>query len=120
MKHLKNIILVCALFVAGSLSAQQPEYKLVWQENFRGKQINEDYWSKIPRGNSDWNRKMSSHPSLYKVKKGKMILYGRENKGIIPEDPSSYITGGIYTKDKKTITYGKVAVKARHQEDKGA
>lgn len=120
MKHLKNIILVCAFFVAGSLSAQQPEYKLVWQENFRGKQINEDYWSKIPRGNSDWNRKMSSHPSLYKVKKGKMILYGRENKGIIPEDPSSYITGGIYTKDKKTITYGKVAVKARLQGAKGA
>lgn len=49
-----------------------------------------------------------------------MILYGRENKGIIPEDPSSYITGGIYTKDKKTITYGKVAVKARLQGAKGA
>lgn len=124
MKHLGKITLVSVLlFAATSVSgllAQQPRYKLVWKENFRGKEINEKYWTKIPRGGSDWNRHMSSHNSLYEVKKSNMILHGVVNNGVAPEDTARYITGGVYTKDKKTITYGKVEVKARLQGAKGA
>ena len=120
MKYLKELTLACALAVTGSMLAQKPEYKLIWKEDFRGREINEQYWSKIPRGGSDWNRHMSFHPSLYDVKKGKMILWGVENKGVDAQDTARYITVGVYTKDKKTITYGKVEVKARLQGAKGA
>lgn len=113
-------MLLFAVASTADLFAQQPQYKLVWKENFRGKKINDKYWTKIPRGGSDWDRHMSSHPSLYEVNKSNMILHGVVNDGIAPEDTARYITGGVYTKDKKTITYGKVEVKARLQGAKGA
>ena len=121
MKLLKTITTLALCFLAYSpLNAQQPDYKLVWKENFRGRSINEKYWSKIPRGGSDWNRHMSAHPSLYEVKQGTARLYGRVNEGIAPEDTARYITGGIFTKGKKTLTYGKVEIKARLQGARGA
>lgn len=124
MRHFNRITLAFMLLLtvasAANLFAQQPQYKLVWKENFRGKKINEKYWTKIPRGGSDWNRHMSSHHSLYEVNQSNMILHGVVNDGVAPEDTARYITGGVYTKDKKTITYGKVEVKARLQGAKGA
>lgn len=116
-KIIKALLWAC---IPLCMVSQNPDYKLVWKENFRGKEINEKYWTKIPRGGSDWNRHMSSHPSLYDIKKSNLILYGVENNGVAPEDTARYITGGLYTKDKKTITYGKVEVKAKLQGAKGA
>ncbi len=102
------------------LTMQAQKYRLAWEENFSGKEINDEYWSKIPRGSSDWNRHMSYRESLYDVRKGKLVLYGKVNDGIAPEDTARYITGGVYTKGKKNITYGKVEVKARLDGAKGA
>ena len=59
------------------LTMQAQKYRLAWEENFSGKEINDEYWSKIPRGSSDWNRHMSYHESLYDVRKGKLVLYGK-------------------------------------------
>lgn len=116
----KLSLLLCGFGFTLSIAAQSPSYKLVWKENFKGKQINETHWSKIPRGGSDWNRHMSDHESLYEVKRGKLVLHGRVNDGIAPSDTARYITGGIYTKGKKSIGYGKVEVKARLQAAQGA
>lgn len=120
MKNLLKTLFLVLLCVPSYVMSQSPKYKLVWKENFRGKEMNDKYWTKIPRGGSDWNRHMSSHPDLYEVKKSNLILHGVENKGVAPEDTARYITGGVYTKDKMTITYGKVEVKARLQGAKGA
>ena len=100
-------------------TSEKPQYKLYWKDNFRGKKFDEASWTKIKRGGSDWNRHMSDHESLYEVKHGKLILYGRVNDGIAPSDTARYITGGVYTKGKKAIKYGKVEVKARLQGAKG-
>ena len=124
-------MVLCGLGMAVSLNAaeamntmdegdnQQPKYKLYWQDNFRGKHFDEEAWTKIERGGADWNRHMSDHESLYEVKKGKLILHGKVNDGIAPQDTSRYITGGLFTKGKKSITYGKVEVKARLQGAQG-
>ena len=40
------------------LTMQAQKYRLAWEEKFSGKEINDEYWSKIPRGSSDWNRQM--------------------------------------------------------------
>ena len=132
MKMYRKIGLVlCGLGIAVSLNAAevtnataegdnpQPKYKLYWKDNFRGKHFDENAWTKIERGGADWNRHMSDHESLYDVKKGKLILHGKVNDGIAPQDTSRYITGGLFTKGKKAITYGKVEVKARLQGAKG-
>ena len=108
------------LFTGGFLQAQQPVYELFWEENFNGPTINEKYWSKIPRGESEWNKHMSDEPSLYEVRNGNLILKGKINENIVPDDPSPYITAGVFTKGKKTLTYGKVEVKAKLQGAQGA
>ena len=70
MKAHRCLLVSALMLMAASTFAGQPKYKLVWKENFRGNHFNEKFWSKIPRGTSDWNRRMSDHPSLYKVEKG--------------------------------------------------
>lgn len=109
-----------ALLVACATFAVQPKYKLVWKDNFRGTSFDERYWSKIPRGTSDWNRRMSAHPSLYKVEKGRLVLRGVVNDGLVPDDSAPFLTGGLQTKDKVTMTYGKVEVRAKLHAAKGA
>lgn len=111
---MKRTRLIAALFLTTlTLSLQAQQYRKVWVENFSGSTMDTTYWSKIPRGTSDWNRHMSDDESLYATRNGKMILYGRVNEGVVPNDTARYVTGGIYTKGKKTLTYGKVEVKAR-------
>ena len=120
MKAHRCLLASALMLMAASLFAGQPKYKLVWKDDFKGKTFDENSWSKIPRGTSDWNRRMSSHPSLYKVEKGRLVLRGVVNAGLVPDDPVPYLTGGVFTKDKKTITYGKVEVRAKLHAAQGA
>ena len=120
MKAHRCLLVSALMLMAASTFAGQPKYKLVWKENFLGNHFNEKFWSKIPRGTSDWNRRMSDHPSLYKVEKGRLVLRGVVNDGLVPDDPVPFLTGGVYTKNKKTITYGKVEVRAKLHAAKGA
>lgn len=112
-------LLACFLLVA-VVQAGKPRYRLVWKDNFRGKSFNEKYWSKIPRGTSPWNRNMSDEPSLYAVDDGCLILRGVANDGLCPNDTAPYLTGGLYTKDKVTLRYGKVEIRAYLQGARGA
>ena len=113
------LLLFSLIIISTSIFAQTPKYKLVFENNFKGKKINDKNWSKIPRGGSDWNNYMSSNPSLYQVKNNTLTLYGRENKGIEPNDTAQYITGGVYTKGKRSIVYGKVEVRAKFSSAQG-
>lgn len=70
---MRNVLLIIFTFVFSIPMAyamgEKDEYKLVWKEDFKGRSIDNDKWSKIPRGKSDWNRYMSFHESLYEIKK---------------------------------------------------
>lgn len=99
------------------LSAQR--YKLLWKENFKGKAIDSTRWSKIPRGTPDWQNYMSDYEGCYDVSDGKLTLLGIVND-VLPGDTAPYLTGGVYTKGKFSITYGKVEVKARLAGARGA
>lgn len=106
------------------------KYKLVWQENFKGDTFDAKSWSKIPRDRPDWKRHMSYDDRLYEVKDGKLILYGVNNDGTyqydlngdgkLEADTARFVTGGLYTKHKKTIEYGKVEVRAKLGQAQGA
>lgn len=122
---MKNNILFTIVFFILSFQAvvcqeRENSYKLIWKENFRGNSVDEELWSKIPRGKSDWNRYMSDHNSLYKVKRGKLILRGVENEGIVPNDTARFLTGGVFTKGKFSVGYGKVEVRAKLGAAQGA
>lgn len=94
-------------------SSHDKDYELVWQDDFD--EIDERYWSKISRGPSDWRRYMSYADSLYDTGNGCVILRALENVGVDVEDTASFLTGGIYTKDKFAMEYGKVEIRAKLQ-----
>lgn len=93
------------------------EYRLIWKEDFRGKNYKTNSWSKIPRGESDWNRHMSDDKRLYEVRKGRLILRGMVNDGSFlfkgETDTAKHVTGGLLTRGKRNIQYGKVEVRAK-------
>lgn len=119
MKHKLLLLLFLGALFGSALHAQKTKWKLVWKEDFKKKEIDKNCWSKIPRGTSDWNNYMSYHTNCYDVKDGNLILRGIFND-VDKQDTARYLTGGIYTKDKKTITLGKVEVKAKLQGAQGA
>lgn len=100
--------------------AQNEKYRLVWKEEFKGGVFNEAYWTKIPRGKPAWQKYMSDYDKLYEVKDGNLILRGMKNDGLVKGDTAQYITGGLYTKNKKLLTWGKVEIKAKLNGATGA
>ena len=119
MKYI-NIIIVFSLLGIMSSCQPQPGWKLVWEEEFnRDGVIDETVWSKIPRGGSDWERHMSDYEPLYDVKNGNLILRGMVNPGLLG-DTMPFVTGGIFTKDKKGFHRGKVEISAKFGDAQGA
>ncbi len=95
------------------------EWKLFWNDEFEGKNIDNTKWTLCKRGYADWKNTMSNDPRLLVVKEGILFLRGiaNDNKD---KDPAPYITAGITSKSKFNFTYGKVQIRARFQSAKGA
>ena len=118
MKHL--LLFILCLCILCSCRHDEPGWKLVWEENFeQDDKLDETIWSKIPRGRSDWDRHMSDYEALYDVKNGNLILRGMVNPGL-PNDTMPFVTGGVYTKDKKAFYHGKVEICAKLGNAQGA
>lgn len=113
MNALKKLLIVPGLVMAFSCGTPAGEWKTVWEENFdQTDGFNTLAWSKIPRGTSDWNNYMSDLDTLYAIKDGNLVLRGIVNN-VLPNDTAPYLTGGLYTKDKKAFQYGRLEIKAR-------
>lgn len=117
---MKIITTIAALLISASAFASTPhKYRLVWEDHFNGSTYDSSSWSKIPRGNADWKCHMSEADSLYAVRDGKLILRGAVNTNR-SADTARYVTGGLYTRYKRTIAYGKVEVRAKFGSAQGA
>ncbi len=97
----------------------QTQWKLLWEENFNGTKIDRETWSRIPRGKPDWQNTMSLNKDLVELRNGKLVLHGKINEDT-SVDPSTYISGGLWTKDKKGFMGGRLEVRAKLQAGKGA
>ena len=107
---------VCVMYSCLS----EPHWELVWEEDFgTDGVIDEAVWSKIPRGWADWNRHMSDYDALYDVKNGNLVLRGMVNPGL-PGDTMPFVTGGLYTKDKKSFYHGMIEIRAKLGNAQGA
>jgi beta-glucanase (GH16 family) len=100
------------LSICAQNDSPDKKWKLVWKEDFKKKTLNEKYWSKIPRGKSDWNNYMTDYDSCYAIKKGNLILTGMNNT-TQKQDTAKFLTGGIYTKDKVPFANGRIEIKAK-------
>ena len=116
------ILAFTSIIILGSLSncKSRSDWKLVWEENFnQSNKFDEKYWSKIPRGTSDWNNYMTNNDLCYGINDGKLILRGIVNPDTI-DDKVPFITGGVYTKDKMQFRDGRIEIRAKLGEATGA
>ena len=108
------------LLCSCSTSSKFSNRHLLWEENFDGPAtFNSLYWTKIPRGASDWNRYMSDYDSCYAIQDGKLVLRGLFNNRL-PNDTARFLTGGVYTKDKVSFGFGRWEIRAKLNGAKGA
>ena len=108
------------LLASCSRHAHVSKTVLSWQENFsQAQSFDTSWWTKIPRGTSDWNRHMSDFDSCYTMRDGKLVLRGIKNNSV-PNDTAQYLTGGIYTKDKVSFEFGRLEIRAKLNGAKGA
>ncbi len=96
-----------------------PNWKLVWKDDFNGTVIDSTKWSKIPKGTADWNKHMSSNADCYAQSDGKLYLKGIKNPDT-SADSRPYLTGGLYTKGKFAWQYGKIEIHAKLECAQGA
>ena len=84
------IIGIMSLLIASC--HHQPEWKLVWEENFDGTELDTTVWSRIPRGRADWQNTQSFDDRCYEMRNGLLIL-----KGIVNDnreaDTAAYLKG---------------------------
>lgn len=111
--------LICGLCLSACHSSDTDNWKLVWEDNFDGASFNEAFWSKIPRGESDWNNLMSDFESCYAMRDGNLILRGIVND-CLPQDTASFLTGGLYTKGKVRFSDGRLSIRAKLNGATGA
>ena len=112
------LLLFIALFSVTSCS-HQGSWQLVWQDDFKGNRLDSTVWGRIDRGKAEWNKFMSKDDRLYDVKDGMLILRGMKNDH--PDtDTATYITGGVWTKDRHAFVGGKTAIRARLHGARGA
>lgn len=116
-----RLFLLGALFSAlfFGASAQETQWKLDWMDDFNGPELDTTVWSPVKRGAADWNNTMKDEPRLFEFRDGCIVL-----KGMLSNDQKAdtlpYVTGGIYTLDKKAFQPGKFEIKARLHGTKGA
>ena len=120
MRRYDLIGLISLFCLLAACTPSQPEWRLVWEENFD--QINDfdpAVWSKIPRGTADWNNYMSDFDSLYEMRNGNLVLRGIQNL-TQPQDTAPFLTGGVYTKGKMGFMDGRLEIKAKLNGATGA
>lgn len=90
-----------------SASARAVRWELKFTEDFNGTKLNEKLWTRIDKGNPDWMKKMSLRPDLVTVSGGQLHCWGKRNEDL-EADPRTHLTGGVMTKDRFAMKYGKI------------
>ena len=124
MKIYLMIIMTAGVLTAAAApknkNAEKPvRWKLEFIENFSSSRLDEKVWTRIDKGTVDWNRNMSLRKDLVEVKNGLLILHGVKNDDL-KADPRRVLTGGVKTQGKVSFLYGKIEIRCRFENQKGA
>ena len=109
---LKSAALATAVCTLVACTEKTPEtgWKLVWEENFNGPQIDENTWTRVPKGGSDWNDMMSLREDLAFIENGELVLMGKVGG---ENDPTPFVTGGVSSKGKKSFREARIEIRAK-------
>ncbi|MGN0852367.1 MAG: family 43 glycosylhydrolase [Kiritimatiellia bacterium] len=94
-------------------------YRLLWSDEFDGTALDATRWNRCEQGGSDWNRHMSARSDLVEVKDGALVLWGVANTDT-NADPRPFVTGGVQSNGKGTVGLGKVEIRAKFEDQRGA
>lgn len=118
MKTLSIIILLSLSTSQSVTSAQEPaddEWKLVWSDEFDGKELDFTKWAVEEHGHGGGNNELQYYvdrPENVRVEDGNLILEARKeeysNTGITKE----YTSGKVRTKRRASWKYGRFEIKA--------
>ena len=104
------MMMAATLVVAGCGTRSEKEWNLVWEENFNGTALNGDSWTRVTRGESDWDDMMSLREDLVFVEDGQLVLLGKVG-GEADETP--FVTGGVSSCGKKSFREARIEIKAK-------
>lgn len=117
------IVAAAALAVPLSMTSaptdRDEKWVLDWEENFDGDKLDTSVWGRCTRGSADWNRNMSQRDDLVQLRDGLLVLRGIVNPDTTVEK-TPYLTGGVWSKDKKEFKPGRIEVRARLHGARGA
>lgn len=91
------------------------KYKLVWQDDFRGRRLDERKWNILTRETSKHNELQYYIPGEVSVENGMLRIRSSKAK----YGPMEYTSGRIDTKDKFTPLYGRFEIRAKLPSGKG-
>ncbi len=94
------------------------DWELVWEDNFDSGVLDTTLWSRTTRGRADWQDTQSDDPRCLEMRDGHLVLRGIVNDN--PNDTAQFLTGGVWTIDKKALQPGRIEVRARLHKAKGA
>lgn len=117
-----SIFLGLTIFLSNGCNTRSfgKKYPPTWEDNFaQSKTFDETSWTKIPRGKSEWNKYMTNDERCYAIREGKLILRGIKNTNL-DVDTAHYLTGGIYSKDKRYFGFGRWEIRAKLNGAQGA
>jgi len=115
---MKNIVILLSVLVLTACGGQKSEWTLVWEDNFEDGVLDSTVWSRTTRGGSDWQNTQSDDPRCMELRDGLLVLRGIVNDN--PDDPAEFLTGGVWTMDKKPLKPGRIEVRARLHKAQGA
>ena len=116
---MKKVLFLLVVSMMMASCRNQPQWQLVWEENFNGVELDTTVWSMIPRGKPDWQNTMSMDERCYELRDGQLTLRGIINEDL-QKDSSPYLTGGVWTKNKKSFVRGRVEIRAKLEGAQGA
>ncbi|MVX63968.1 family 16 glycosylhydrolase [Clostridium chromiireducens] len=104
---------------SGNGNPEQNKWKLVWQDDFNGNELNQNDWSSEKHDpgwvNNELQEYTDSKENIF-VKDGELVLKAIKTQ----KDGKDYYTSGkINTKDKKTFKYGKFEIRAKAPKGQG-
>ena len=118
MKRLCFILLIAIAFVRVSHAQEHRRYALIWHDEFDTGVLDNQVWSKIWRSKADWAVHMSSHDTLYAFEGGDLVLRGMVND-FLPNDNAPFLTGGVWSRYRKSFGFGKVEIRAKFDVAQG-
>ena len=118
MKRLFVILLLFIGFLGISSAQEHRRYALAWHDEFDSGALDETVWSKIPRSKAGWAVHLTSNERLFGFEDGNLVLRGMVND-FLPKDKAEFLTGGVWSKYKKTFGFGRIEVRAKFDVAQG-